>query len=559
MICDEKAEVLVLAELTEELRQRDAELQETHARLAAIVESSDDAIIGKSLDGTITSWNRGAERIFGYGAAEMIGKPLALLIPPGRADELLQIMHIIRQGQSVEHYETIRRRKNGQEILISLTVSPIRNAAGTIIGASKIARDITDRKRADEKFRRVVESAPNAMVMAGADGRIVLVNAQTEKLFGYQRDELMGQPVEVLVPERFRNRHADYRAGFCAHPETRAMGVGRDLYGRRKDGSEFPVEIGLNPIKTEEGFMVLSAIVDITQRKSAEAEAVRLTEDLKAQRLTALNLAAVADEARKRLECVEHDLRKLNAELERRVLERTAELETANKELEAFSYSVSHDLRAPLRAIDGFSRIVLKEFAPTMTTEAQEYIQDIRANTQKMGHLVDDLLAFSRLSRQPVKRESVRTAKLVSQCLEELRGEQKWRGVEIHIGELPECLGDAALLKQVWTNLLANAFKYTSRRAAAIIEIGSYQDNGTGEQVYFVKDNGVGFDMDYAQKLFGVFQRLHRAEDYEGTGVGLAIVQRIVNRHGGRVWADAQLDKGASFFFTLAHGGSVHE
>jgi PAS domain S-box-containing protein len=272
----------------------------------------------------------------------------------------------------------------------------------------------------------------------------------------------------------------------------------------------------------------------------------------------ALNFhGAVMDITERKLaeEAVQH----LNADLENRVIERTAQLEAANKELEAFSYSVSHDLRAPLRAIDGFSRIVLREYAPSMTPEAQEYLQDIRASTQKMGQLVDDLLAFSRLGRQPVKKEAVSPANVVRQCLEELRGEQEGRRVEIHLDELPGCSGDAALLKQVWMNLLANALKYTSKCEVTTIEVGSYRDKETGDCVYFVKDNGVGFDMGYAHKLFGVFQRLHRAEDYQGTGVGLAIVQRIVHRHGGRVWADAQPDKGASFFFTLASGGHVDE
>ncbi len=225
------------------------------------------------------------------------------------------------------------------------------------------------------------------------------------------------------------------------------------------------------------------------------------------------------------------------------------ELAAANKELEAFSYSVSHDLRAPLRAIDGFSRILMEEHAPQLAPEARRYLNLVRDNTRQMGNLVDDLLAFSRLSRQEPRKQSVKTTALVRQALEELGTETKGRRVEFMNDELPECQADPNLLKQVWINLLSNALKYTRKREATRIEIGWKKEND--EQVFFVKDNGVGFDMQYAGKLFGIFQRLHRAEDYEGTGVGLAIVQRIVHRHGGRVWAEGQVDDGATFYFSL--------
>jgi signal transduction histidine kinase len=233
-------------------------------------------------------------------------------------------------------------------------------------------------------------------------------------------------------------------------------------------------------------------------------------------------------------------------------------LQTANKELEAFSYSISHDLRAPLRAIDGFSRILLDEYAAALPADAQEYLRDVRSSTQQMGYLVDDLLTFSRLSRQPIKQQPVASGRIVSQCLEELHNERDGRRVEILVGELPACSGDAGLLKQVWVNLLSNALKYTGRREAAVIEVGSRNGDESGQTTYFVKDNGVGFDMRYVHKLFGVFQRLHRAEDYAGTGVGLAIVQRIVHRHGGRVWAESQPDLGATFYFTLPSNGAQH-
>jgi light-regulated signal transduction histidine kinase (bacteriophytochrome) len=232
--------------------------------------------------------------------------------------------------------------------------------------------------------------------------------------------------------------------------------------------------------------------------------------------------------------------------------QRAIQLEAANKELEAFSYSISHDLRAPLRAMDGFSRILVEEYAAQLPSEAQRFLGLVRGNAQQMGHLIEDLLAFSRLSRLPLNKQSVAPIEIVNQVLSEMKAEHNGRNVEVKIGDLPACQADPALLRQVWVNLLSNAYKFTQKKESAQIQIGS--ERHENECIYFIKDNGVGFDMQYANKLFGVFQRLHRAEEYEGTGVGLAIVQRIVHRHGGRAWAEAEVDKGASFFFTLEGG-----
>jgi len=380
-------------------------------------------------------------------------------------------------------------------------------------------RALEELKEREARFRGVLEAAPDAVIIVNAGGRIVLTNAQTEAMFGYKREELLDKPLESLLPDRFRGRHAEHRTGYMSAPRGRPMGAGLDLYARRKDGSEFPVDVKLSPLETAEGTIVISAVRDITERKKAEEQ-----------------------------------IRRLNEELEQRVIERTAELEAANKELEAFSYSVSHDLRAPLRAIDGFSRIVVERHAAELPADAQRHLGTVRENAKQMGQLIDDLLSFSRLSRQALKIQRVEMAGLARQALAELRAEQEGRRVEVSIRDMPAGQGDPALLRQVLVNLLSNALKFTRRREAAQIEVG-WRTEG-GEPVWFVRDNGVGFDMRYGDKLFSVFQRLHRPEEYEGTGVGLAIVQRIIHRHGGRVWAEAEVDKGATFYFTLREGAS---
>ena len=284
----------------------------------------------------------------------------------------------------------------------------------------------------------------------------------------------------------------------------------------RKDGSRFPAVVSVTALRDAQSAIIGYLLIgtDNTARRKAE-EAVR----------------------------------QLYAELERRVIQRTAELQESNKELEAFSYSVSHDLRAPLRALDGFSQAVLDDFGPQLPDECQRYLKTIRYSAQQMGALIDALLEFSRFNRQELNKRTIDTGQLVRSALDELGFPWPERQVEIRVGDLPVSSGDPVLLKQVWMNLLSNALKYTNKREKAEIEIGRIKIHGT--EAFFVRDNGTGFDMRYAGKLFGVFQRLHRMEDYEGSGVGLAMVQRIVNRHGGRVWADAVVDRGATFYFTL--------
>jgi len=242
-------------------------------------------------------------------------------------------------------------------------------------------------------------------------------------------------------------------------------------------------------------------------------------------------------------------LRNENEELQRRVRARTEQLEAANKELEAFSYSVSHDLRAPLRSIRAFTEILVQEHGGQLTPEAREITDRITVNAARMGKLIEDLLAFSRFTRQSLNRQPVDMEAVVSDVLDEIKKTHEGREVAVSIGALPACQGDPALLRQVWMNLLSNAFKFTRHKEEPRVEVGSTE--GPEEVVYFVRDNGAGFDMQYAQRLFGVFQRLHSADEFEGTGIGLSIVQRIIKRHGGRVWAEAEEGRGATFFFSI--------
>ena len=279
--------------MTTEPHGEEAELR---GLLAAIVESSDDAIISKTLEGVVTSWNRGAQRIFGYSAEEVVGQHISLLMPPERVEDMRRILERVRRGERVDHYETKRRTKDGRIIDVSLTVSPVRDADGNIIGASKVARDITEQKQAaverkEAEFRNVLESAPDAIVITSDQGRIVRLNRQAEAIFGYTREELLGEPVEILMPERFRERHPKHRAAYSPKSRPRPMGTGLELYGRRKDGGEFPVDITLSPMEITDGFLIISVIRDITYRRRTEEQLVKLSRAVE----QSANLVIIAD------------------------------------------------------------------------------------------------------------------------------------------------------------------------------------------------------------------------------------------------------------------------
>jgi signal transduction histidine kinase len=534
----------------------------TGALQNAILSSANFSSIATDDEGIIQIFNVGAENMLGYAAADVVNKitPADISDPDeviARAKTLsLELGTLITPGfealvfkasRGIEDiYELTYIRRDGSRFPAIVSVTALRDARNGIIGYLLIGTDNSARKRAEAALLKagalqnaIFSSAYFSCIATDEKGVIQLFNVGAERMMGYTASEVMNKitPADLHDPQeviaRAKALSVEFATpiapGFDALAFKASRGI-EDIYELtkiRKDGSRFPAIVSVTALRDAQngiiGYLLIGT--DNSARKLAE-EALFKT-------------AALQSET----------IRQLNADLEQRVIERTTQLEAANRELEAFSYSVSHDLRTPLRAIDGFSQVVLKQFGPQLPEDGRRYLQTIRAGAQKMGALIDDLLAFARLNRQELTKRSFDTGKLVRNALEELGSPWPERKVEVRLGELPASSGDPALLKQVWLNLLSNALKYTRKRESAVLEIGCIKTHGVDE--FFVRDNGSGFDMRYADKLFGVFQRYHRAEDYEGTGVGLAIVQRIIHRHGGRIWADAAVDKGATFCFTL--------
>jgi hypothetical protein len=504
-------------------------VQESLSHFEAIVTSSNDAIIGKTLDGTVTSWNPSAETIYGYSAEEMVGRPVTAVIPPDRMDEYMAFMQQIRRGEVVQHLETIRIRKDGSKIDVSLSISPLKDECGKVVGASTISRDITERKQAEESLRKhramlaaAMASTTDSIAITDLQGRFLQFNESFARYYRFKnKEECFQSAPEAAQVLDFCFGNSAEPAPFDQWPVPRALRgeSARDAEYtlRRKDTGETWVgSYSFAPIRDADGAIMGCVTIarDVTEKKAIEWEIHRLNEDL-----------------------------------ESHVQSRTAELAAANKELEAFTYSVSHDLRAPLRHVGGFSKMLLEEYGEQLPEGARHYVARIIEGNKRMGILIDDLLNLGRVGRQELHRQTTGMRSLVDEVIAELQPECANRAIEWKVGALPFVDCDPGLMKQVLQNLIANSVKFTRPRSPAIIEIGQMQQNG--RQVLFVRDNGVGFSMKYADKLFGVFQRLHRPEDFEGTGVGLATVQRIIQKHGGSIWAEAELDKGSAFYFTL--------
>jgi len=522
---DKPAMQIIARDLTQR-KEAEESLRKREARKSIILETALDAIISIDHEGRVQEWNAAAQRIFGYSRTEAVGRSMdELIIPPSlRAayDDGLTNYLLTGVGSLLGRpIELTLRRGDGAEFQAELAISRVPTEHPPHCTA--LIRDITERKQAEaalreseERFRLLVEGvADYAIYLLDPEGRVVTWNAGAERLEGYRAEEILGKPLSTFFTPEDIQRDLPAQALRQAQEEGRALHEGWRV---RKDGSLFLSRGILTALRDDTGKLRGFSKVahDITKEQEAEEE-----------------------------------IRRLNSDLERRVLERTAQLESTNRELEAFSYSVSHDLRAPLRHIAGYVGILQSAAAGRLDEAGRQQLQRIAQSASHMSHLIDALLAFSQMGRAELRQVPVSLATLVEEARRELHGESEGRDIDWRIGQLPEVRGDPMMLRLVIVNLLSNALKYTRTRARAKIEIEA-MDSGP-ETIFSVRDNGVGFDMKYVEKLFGVFQRLHRAEEFEGTGIGLANVRRIIHRHGGRTWAQASVDGGATFYCSIPH------
>ncbi len=499
-------------------------LRRSESRKAAVLETALDAIISIDQDGKVIEWNPAAERIFGYSRELAIGREMAELIVPKSNHDLHRkgLARFLQTGRGRmlgQRTEVMALRANGAEFPVELTITKIAGDGPLVF--TSFVRDITERRRteealrkSEERFRLLVEGVEDyAIYMLDTHGRITTWNAGAERIMGYRAQEIIGRRFHRFYTPDDGERKKPDQALAVATAEGRFQD---ERWQVRKDGTQYWAIFVITALRDESGKLTGYSTIarDITKRKHAEDE-----------------------------------IRRLNTELERRVQERTAELQAAYQEMEAFSYSISHDLRAPLIHIAGFVEMLKSDLGATLDEKSLRHLQTICDSTETMGRMIADLLTFSRIGRAEMHQIRFNFTDTIKDVRRDLQAQTQNRKVTWIIPELPEVYGDPFLLRQAVFNLLANALKYTRKREEARIEVTV--ETTDKEHIFAVRDNGAGFDMKYTAKLFGVFQRLHPASEFEGTGIGLANVRRIIGRHGGRTWAEGVVDGGATFYFSL--------
>ncbi len=478
--------------------------EESANRLAAIIQATDDAIVSKSLDGTILSWNPGAERMYGYSEAQVLGQSFSMMLPEGAVDDWPVIVEKIKRGERVEHYETTRRRKDGQSLHVSLSSSPLRDPAGKVVGAAAIARDITERKRAEEALRRasaynrrLIEASLDPLVTIGPDGKITDVNEATEAATGYPRAELIGKDFADYFTEPEEAREG-YRRVF-------REGLVRDyaLEIQNRDGHTIPVLYNATIYRDEAGGVagVIAAARDITERKRAAA-----------------------------------------------LLERhAAELARSNRELEQFAYVASHDLQEPLRMVASYVELLSERYKGRLDEKADKFISYAVDGAARMKTLIDDLLRYSRVTTQARRLEEMEARAALDEAMANLGRAIAEKGAVVTHDDLPTVLANPTQFVQLFQNLIGNGLKFCDGTPRVHV---TAERNGE-EWVFSVRDNGIGIAPEHRERIFNIFQRLHGRDKYTGTGMGLAICKRLVERHGGRIWVESRPGQGSTFFFTL--------
>jgi PAS domain S-box-containing protein len=507
--------ILVTAAIRDITVRKDAEkhLAQMEGRYRGLLEAAPDAMVVVNQAGEIVLLNVQAEKQFGYRRDELVGQKVKNIIPEGFAERIIAdgtrtAAEALAQ-QIGTGIELSGRRKDKTEFPIEIMLSPLESAEGILVTAA--IRDISVRKAAEEhlaqmegRYRGLLEAAPDAMVVVNQGGEIVLLNVQAEKQFGYPRDELLGQKVKNIIPEGFAERLVADALRSTEDALAQQIGTGIELSGRHKNGSEFPIEIMLSPLESASGILVTAAVRDITTRKAAEAN----------------------------------------------LLEKVAELNRSNEELGQFAYIASHDLQEPLRMVASYTQLLSRRYKGKLDSDADEFIAFAVDGAGRMQRLIQDLLTFSRVGTKGKDLLVTSSEEALQQALINLRGAIEQSGAQVTHDLLPSVLADETQLIQLFQNLIGNGIKY-QKNGAPKVHVSAAK-NGGDKYTFSVQDNGLGIDSQYFEKIFGMFQRLHKREEFAGTGIGLAICKKIVERHGGKISVESKVGQGSTFHFTLA-------